>query len=327
MPRLLDYIATLGRTPVMPLVGYPAAALTHTSIKLNEFNWGVHAWSLQTLYRKVQPDAVFTLMDLAVEASGVGLQVRFPLHESPSIEIHPVETPADLDQFKAVDILKDGRADAFIKTVQELGQLLPNGVLRGAYVTAPFTLAALLCGANNIAMNVILEPGLVLRTVELATSVVTRYALALEQAGADLIMLLDPTALILGPGRFQEFAGRFVSILAAALQDAAPIYHMCGDTTAFLDEFATLGCAALSLDSAVDFAAAAGRLPDDVVLMGNISPVGVVRNMDPEGVRRQVLALRESMSGHGNFILATGCDVPGDAPFENIEAFMAAARE
>ena len=44
----------------------------------------------------MKPDAVFTLMDLAVEASGIGLQVRFPLHESPSIGIHPVETPADM---------------------------------------------------------------------------------------------------------------------------------------------------------------------------------------------------------------------------------------
>ena len=327
MARLTEYIAALGRTPVMPLIGYPAAGLTRTSIKLNEFNWGVHAWSLQTLYRKVQPDAVFTLMDLAVEASGIGLQVRFPLHESPSIEIHPVETLPDLDQFKAVDILKDGRADAFVKTVQELGQLLPTDVLRGAYVTGPFTLAALLCGANDIAMNCILEPDLVLRTVELATSVVTRYALALEKAGADLVMILDPTALILGPNRFQEFAGRFVSILAAALQDAAPVYHMCGDTTAFIDEFATLGCAGLSLDSAVDFPEATKRLPDDVVLIGNISPVNVVRNMDAAGVRGEVLKLRESMSAHENFILATGCDVPADVPFENIEAFMAAGRE
>ena len=68
-------------------------------------------------------------------------------------------------------------------------------------------------------------------------------------------------------------------------------------------------------------------MPNDVARMVDISPVAVVRNMDPEGVRREVLELRESMSAHSNFILSAGCDIPADAPFLNIEAFRAAARE
>jgi uroporphyrinogen decarboxylase len=327
MPRLREYIERMDRTPVMPLIGYPATRLTQTSIKLNEFNWGVHAWSLHTLYRKIRPDAVFTLMDLAVEASGIGLQVRFPLFESPSIEIHPVETEEDLDQFKAVDILKDGRADAFVQTIRELDRLLPPEVLRGAYVTGPFTLAGLLCGARDIAMNVMLKPDLVRRTVRLATSVVTRYALALEEAGADLVMILDPTAVILGPEHFSEFAGGYVSILSAALQQAASVYHVCGDTTHLLDEFAALDCDALSLGSELDLVETTDALPEDLVLMGNINPVEVLLQGDPETVRRRVTRALERMAGRSNFILSTGCDVPAEAPFENIQAFMTAAMD
>jgi uroporphyrinogen-III decarboxylase len=31
------------------------------------------------------------------------------------------------------------------------------------------------------------------------------------------------------------------------------------------------------------------------------------------------------MAKYPNFILSTGCDVPAEAPFENIQAFMSAA--
>ncbi len=327
MGRLLDYVKALGRTPVMPLVGYPAAALTGTSIKLNEFNWGVHAWSLQTLHRRLRPDAVFLLMDLAVEASGMGLQVRFPLHESPSVEIHPVHTIADLDQFKAVDVLKDARAAAFIQTMRELRSLLAEDVLRCGYVTGPFTLAGLLCGANDIAMNVLLEPKLVYRTLELATSVVTRYALALERAGAQAVVILDPTATILGPKQYPEFAGRFASIVASTLREAMPVYHACGDTKHLLGELAELAVDGLSLGSPVDLPAAAERLPGEMVLIGNVSPVNVLLKLEPAGVREHVLRLRERMAGRPNFVLSTGCDVPADVPMANLEAFMAAGRE
>ncbi len=324
--RLSNYIQELGRTPVIPLMGYPGAQITRTSIKLNEFNWGVHAWSLQTLYRRFRPDGIFTLMDLAIEASGMGLQVRFPLDESPSVEIHPVSTEADLDQFKAVDVLKDGRAYAFIQTLTQLESILPSGVLRGGYVSGPFTLAGLLCGANDISLNVLLDPELVFRTLELATSVVTRYALALESAGAQMIMILDPTASVLGPKHYQEFAGRFASIIISALQEAAPIYHVCGDTTHLLEHFGRLG-AALSLDSPVDLAKAAQQLPPDVVVMGNIHPVQTLLKKSPEEVRQAVLRLRESMAPYPNFILSSGCDIPADVPPENLEAFVAAGRE
>lgn len=322
MFRLNDYIASRGRTPVVPLMSYPGIHLTRSSIKLNEFNWGVHAWTLDSLVERFAPDGIFLMMDLAVEASGMGLQVRFPLQESPSVEIHPVNIKQDLDQFKAVDILKDGRAYAFVETLRQLGAMLPADTLRGAFVTSPFTLAGLLMGAADVAMKVLLEPGLVQRVLQLATSVATRYALALEDAGAQVIMLLDPSALLLGPKHFDRFAGSYAGIVADSLRDAAPVYHVCGDTTALLDRFADLPVQGLSLDSDIDLSAAATRVPEDMVLMGNIDPVRTMLRGTSDEVRRAVTQLRKTMAGRESFILSSGCDLPADVPFANIEAFI-----
>ena len=86
-----------GRRPVAPLMGYPGLQLTASTVKQNQFNWDLQRRTLVALYERYQPDAMFFLMDLSVEVSALGLLVRFPLHETPSVEEHPVRSVEDLD--------------------------------------------------------------------------------------------------------------------------------------------------------------------------------------------------------------------------------------
>jgi uroporphyrinogen decarboxylase len=60
----------------------------------------------------------------------------------------------------------------------------------------------------------------------------------------------------------------------------------------------------------------------DVVLIGNVDPVGVMLNGDADQVADAVRKLLDSMSDVENFILSTGCDLPYETPHENIDAFM-----
>ena len=93
-----------GRRPIVPLMGYPGLQLTKTTMKQNQFNHIVQFQSLSRLYDRFQPDAMFFMMDLSVEASALGLAVRFPLEETPSVEHHPVNTREDLDKFSKIEI-------------------------------------------------------------------------------------------------------------------------------------------------------------------------------------------------------------------------------
>ena len=64
--------------------------------------------------------------------------------------------------------------------------------------------------------------------------------------------------------------------------------------------------------------------PADLPVMGNIDPVGIMRQASPEQVYASVSELLDKTSSYGNFILSTGCDVPPRTPFENIKAFYQA---
>ena len=311
------------QVPVVPLMGFPGVQINRTTLKQNAFNWGVQFWTLFELVRRFQPDGVFTFMDLSVEANALGLPVVYPLHESPSVEYPVVQSASDLHSFAHLDILRDGRIRVFVETMRLMSQYL--SIMRGGYVIGPYTLAGLMLGATESAMAIYDKPDLLHQTLAFATQVISRYATALSSAGADVIAILEPTAVMLSPRHFWDFSGQYVKQIVDRLE-VAPVLHICGNTSRILDGMIETGAQGLSLDALIDLPEVARRIPSDVVLVGNISPTAVMVDMSPLEVYAETQNLLEAMRPFSNFILSTGCDLPPETPLENIQAFMDAAR-
>ncbi len=310
---------------VAPLLGYPGARLTHSSLKQNEFNPALHAATMSRIVERFAPDAAFFMMDLSLEAGALGLPVRYPLFESPTVEEHPVKQAEDLDRLRVVDPLEDARVRGYIKVMELMTQSV--SIPRAAYVAGPFTLAGLLMGASDIAMGTITDPSLVHQVVQFCTDVCIRYSRALTEAGADIIVILEPTATFLSPQAFAEFCGAYVrEVIASPGAADNAVLHICGDTSHILREMCATGACALSLDSPVNFPAAGNRVDREVILIGNIDPVGIMVQRSPQEVACAVRELLDSMARYDNFILSTGCDLPYETPDANIDAFMSEGR-
>lgn len=303
----------------MPLMGYPGTQLTNTTLKQNEFNWGIQFWSLSELADLLQPDAIFFMMDLSVEAGALGFPIRYPLEESPSVEQHLVKEVADLDQFMSTDILKDGRATVFLKTMELMAENLD--ILKGAYCIGPFTLAGLLTGASEIALATIDRPEFLHEVLNFCTQVITKYVVALVDSGADIIAILEPTAVFLSPQQFEEFSGNYIKKINRAIH-AIPVLHICGDTSHLIEKMCETGAEALSLDSMVDFNKIVPQIKNDVVLIGNLDPVRILRNLSRDEVGFATEKFLEETKGIKDLILSSGCDLPQDTPIENIRAMI-----
>ena len=87
------------------------------------------------------------------------------------------------------------------------------------------------------------------------------------------------------------------------------------------------GAHAYHFGNAVSMTDTLAECPPDVLVMGNIDPVGVLRMLPPEQVKRQTRELLEQTAGYPNFVLSTGCDVPPHVPLANIEAYYEALDE
>jgi uroporphyrinogen decarboxylase len=323
--RLVDWARSVGRTPVVPLLGYPGLYLTDVSAEEALTVPDTLTRTVSATVERFGPDAVFTIMDLTVEAEALGLPVVMSDREPPSITEHPVADVRDINGLNKPDPAKDGRMPVFLEAVGALKECL--SIPLGTYVIGPFTLAGELAGAESLASATILDAGFVEKLLSFSTSVVNEYARALAVRGADIIAILEPTSVILSPAFFERFSLPWVSSVASTIREcgAFPVLHICGDTTHLIGGMLKTGVDGFSLDSPVDIPLQAGSAPDDYVFIGNIDPVEVMLQGEASTVEGEALKLLSSMRGQDNFILSSGCDLPLDTPHENIDALIQTA--
>jgi uroporphyrinogen decarboxylase len=276
------------------------------------------------------PDLVFPLMDLSVEANALGRYTVFPREESATVPKDRFQLE-DLDRLAEINITFDSRLMGFVETLRMMSVSLPAGMLKGAYVVGPFTLAGLMMGADDTVISTMLDPAGLHRLCHFTTERIQEYIQLLLAAGADVICILEPTAVMLSPAQFSEFSAIYIRHIITSFKysRASFVYHTCGNTMHLVEKMAAAGVQGVSLDSrdaGVDLPAAAARIPEDVVVIGNISPATTMRFGTPEVVRAEVDDLLRQMAQYPNFVLSTGCDLPQETPIANINAFMEAGR-
>ena len=144
------------------------------------------------------------------------------------------------------------------------------------------------------------------------------------------IGLAEPTASLLSPKQFREFViPYYVKVMDKWKEwgSRGSGFHICGDTTKLLETFPEMGIRGVSIDSAVDIAVAQDLVGDKLSIMGNVSPIEILRGT-PESIEQAVIdCFRKCWDNPRGFTIAPGCDVPVQTSLENIDAYMSAARK
>ncbi|MDD3519793.1 MAG: uroporphyrinogen decarboxylase family protein [Actinomycetota bacterium] len=315
---------------VAPLLGFPGVDITGSNIKVAQQNYGEHYKVMKKLVEMFEPDIIFPLMDLSVEANALGRYTVFPKEESATVPKDKFIID-DIQKIRDINISLDSRIIGYVNTVKLMRLGLDEKVLKGAYVIGPYSLAALIMGADEAAICSLLEPDKLTRLCELTVEKIHEYVNMLVTAGAEVICVLEPTAVMLGPEQFREFSAKYVKHIvdSCKFSGVSTIYHTCGNTTHLVNEMANSGVDGISLDSkevGVDLREIAKILTKYVLIIGNVNPNGVMLRGKPEDVKKDVNDLMEMMDPYPNFILSTGCDLPQETPLENIKAFMDVGR-
>lgn len=311
---------------VIPLLGAPGAVLSKTTLKENLTDSEIQYKSLSMLIDKFEPDGAFPIMDLTAEVEALGLKLKFPENASPSVMEHPVKSQEDLEIFRNRWHGITGRMKVFIEVMEKLAKKYP-AIIKSGYVIGPFTMAGELMGPVDIGINVSLDPKFVLNTIDFSIQIISEYIHAFFNSGADAVTILEPLAMILSPEQYKEFSLNPFKRLVSNLNNKPLILHICGDTNHLIELMLDSGAIGLSLDSIINFEELKKTVPDKIALIGNLDPTEIFLQSTPDEVAEATRFLKEVMRDNKNFILSSGCDIPIDAPLENIAAFMKAARE
>jgi uroporphyrinogen-III decarboxylase len=149
---------------------------------------------------------------------------------------------------------------------------------------------------------------------------------ALKAAGAHFTSLGDGTAGpdLISPAMFRRFARPYQERLVRELA-ADGIFvtlHICGNTTAILEQFAEYPLCGFELDYKTDTRRAKSTAGANHVLFGNVDPSGVLARGTPSQVRETTRRLVETWMPGGRFVLNAGCAIPATTPSENLHVFI-----
>jgi uroporphyrinogen decarboxylase len=104
--------------------------------------------------------------------------------------------------------------------------------------------------------------------------------------------------------------------------------HICGKTEKVWELMADTGADCLSIDNEVSLLKAKEAVGHRVRLMGNVRPSEVMLEGTTADVRTATRrCIAEAYDSPKGVIIATGCSLPTETPFENISAMIDAVSE
>lgn len=307
---------------VMPVATFPGAKLVGKTVRQMATDARVQAEVSLALRAKLGMPWYQSAMDLSVEAEAFGATVRMVEDEVPTVTGRLVTDAAGVAALR-VPPVGAGRTDVYLDTVRILAQQ-PGEPFVIAGCIGPFTLAGRLFGVSEsleFAMN---EPEAMEALIDKAATFLIAYVTAFKAAGAKALFMAEPTAGLLSPKMLGRFSSPYVRRIVAAVEDGSfgIILHNCGARIAHIQPILASGATALHFGQPMDLPAVAKAVPAGVVVCGNLDPSGVFVGLDPAAIAQRTTALEQSLAGLRNVVMSSGCDIPPNAPVENLVAYM-----
>ena len=315
-----------GAKGAFPILSFPSVSLLGVSVRQLISDSDLQAKGMKAVADRTNAVASVSFMDLSVEAEAFGAEVMASDEEVPTVKGRLIN---DMDEAEALTVPPVGsaRTGIYIDAIKKAKELIcDRPVFAG--IIGPFSLAARLMDVSEIMMDCYDDPDMVHTVLRKTTDFLIEYAKAYKAAGADGVVMAEPVSGLLSPNLEAEFSSPYVKELVEAVQDDGfiVVYHNCGNNVPrMLDSILKTGAEAYHFGNAVDMQAdILEKTPVDILVMGNIDPVSVLRHGDPKKVSEETRALLEKCARYPNFVISSGCDIPPMTPWENIDAFFAA---
>lgn len=310
------------RLPLMPITMMFAADQAGVPYGQYATDYRVLAAAQLHVAEKFGFDYVSAISDPAREAADLGAEVGFFDDQPPAIieERALLLDKTKLARLKAPDPSSGERMGDRVRAVDLLKQRAGDSLIVEGWVEGPCAESADLRGINNLMVDFYDDPEFVHDLFEFTVATALEFARAQIEAGADLIGIGDAAASLIGPRFYKEFVQPYEAKLIAGIRAAGgrTRLHICGKTRKMLAGMGQVGADIVDLDSMAPLAEARAAMHPGQTLLGNIDPVAVLRNGDPQAVREAIAACHSDAGER--YIVSAGCEVCRDTPEANLRA-------
>ena len=306
----------------IPILSFPSTQLLGITVKELLDSPEMQVKGMKAIADRCNIGASLNMMDLSVEAESFGAEIVFYDHDVPTVRKGIIDDIYDVENI-VVPNVTEGRAPICIEGIRKAKEEITNiPVFCG--VIGPYSLAGRLFDMTELMMECYDSPDEVKILLSKATEFIINYIKEFKKAGADGVVMAEPAAGLLSPSLNTEFSIPFVKEIFDAINDDDFVicYHNCGDAVKDMTkDIATLGADIYHFGNAINLKDIIPLMPNDSLVMGNVDPV-LFRNGTPDDIRENAKKIFNECSQYDNFMLSSGCDIPADAKWENIDEYF-----
>lgn len=301
--------------------------------KISEFNTDAKTLAEAQIasYRYFGYDSVRIFTDLFTWCEAMGAKVKFPDDDTADLLEPAIHDVKDIERLRPADPYKDGRLPIHVEAMKYLIDSVGDEVGCSGGVVGPFTNAFFLMGVDNTLKMLTKNPEAVHRLCRVSLETSKNFAAAVLDLG------LTPTisepmssCTVVSPRVFREFSAPYLKELVDFIKDrgAGVVMHICGQTNKIWRDIADMGVSGFSIDNVASLMDCKHTIGNQVKIMGNVDPGSIMYSGTPLDVRLKTLeGLRDCYDSPKGYMPMSGCSLPVETPFENIDAMMDTVRE
>lgn len=273
-----------------------------------------------------KPDGIPVMFDLQIEAEALGCELAWSEDNPPAVVSHVLTEGKELSELK-IPRPTDNRIPVAIEATKIIRSQYPDIALYGL-ITGPFTLALHLMG-TDIFIKMMESPEEVMALMDFTQNVCIAMAGYYMDAGCDIIAVVDPMTSQIDPGSFEMFVHQPAQSIFDFIRSKGKLssFFVCGHAQQNIEAMCATGPDNISIDENIplDFVRDIA-LKNNISFGGNLKLTVVLLMGTPEDARREAIECMD-LAGKKGFVLAPGCDLPGDTPSENLIAITELVRD
>lgn len=310
----------------MPILSFPSTQLMGCNVMELLSSSEKQAKGMQKIMERCNLSASLNMMDLSVEAEAFGATIRFDNHEIPTVTKGVLDSLDEVESL-AVPPIGTKRTGIYIDGITKAKALMPNKLIMCG-VIGPYSLAGRLYDMTELMMACFDEPERVEILLQKTTAFITDYINAFKNAGADGVIIAEPAGGLLSPDLCEEFSSKYVKqiIEEVGSEEFVVVYHNCGNTIPLVESILDVKADVYHFGNAIDIYEMLKIIDGRAVVMGNINPVNF-RTEKAESIYNDTYSLLEKCSKFENFVISSGCDIPADSKWDNIDAYFKAVAD
>lgn len=196
-------------------------------------------------------------------------------------------------------------------------------------IVAPFSAVSIMVGMNELMLLLAEAPEVVPDLCDYAVECCSEMANMACENGADIVLLSDPVASanLISLAMYEKFAAPYLDKVLEKIDKCDDVLlHICGKA---LDRIPSIKqmkkIKGFSIDSVIDLKQALDAAGQDLIIIGNVDPIGIMLQGTAEDVYRETYKCAEIAGMDGRLFLMPGCDLAAGTKEENILAMTKAS--